>query len=212
MYIAPINYTSKKPSVKYRGIFINDEGWGFRPWASETFEPEVGNAGPRTYAKVCELILRMKGNMLAPAMHPKTIAFHLIPENRVIADRYAIVMTSAHCEPLLYNNTTEWNKNVNGPWNYMENKDGINKVLDQRVSETAPYENAYILALRGIHDGGMVGVPEEQKVTVTEQALQDQRNLLKKHINKPIEEIPQAFVPYKEVLDIYEKGWHYLMT
>lgn len=206
LYIAPINYTSKKPSVKYRGIFINDEGWGFRPWASETFEPEVGNAGPRTYAKVCELILRMKGNMLAPAMHPKTIAFHLLPENRVIADRYAIVMTSAHCEPLLYNNTTEWNKNVNGPWNYMENKDGINKVLDQRVSETAPYENAYILALRGIHDGGMVGVPEEQKVTVTEQALQDQRNLLKKHINKPIEEIPQAFVPYKEVLDIYEKG------
>ncbi|MDO4165301.1 MAG: glycosyl hydrolase 115 family protein [Bacteroides sp.] len=206
LYISSLRYASKRPSVKYRGIFINDEGWGFRPWAAETFEPEVGNAGPRTYAKVCELILRLKGNMLAPAMHPKTVAFHRIPENRVVADRYAIVMTSSHCEPLLYNNTTEWDKKLNGPWNYLENKEGINAVLDKRVSETAAYENAYVLALRGIHDGGMVGVPADRKVAVTGQALQDQRNLLKKHIDKPIEEIPQVFVPYKEVLDIYEQG------
>lgn len=206
LYVQPISYISKAPSVKYRGIFINDEGWGFRPWAAETWEPEVGNAGPKTYSKVCELILRMKGNMLAPAMHPKTIAFNLIPENKVVADKYAIIITSSHCEPLLYNNTTEWDKKINGEWNYLKNKEGINSVLDKRVSEVAPYENAYVLAMRGIHDGGMVGVPDDQKVGVTEQAMQDQRDILAKHIDKPIEEIPQIFVPYKEVLDIYEKG------
>lgn len=206
LFLYPINYMSKIPSVKYRGIFINDEGWGFRPWAAETWEPEVGNAGSKTYSKVCELILRMKGNMLAPAMHPKTTAFNLIPENKVIADKYAIIVTSSHCEPLLYNNTTEWDKKINGEWNYLKNKDGINEVLNKRVSEVAPYENAYVLAMRGIHDGGMVGVPEGQKVGVTEQAMNDQRNILAKHINKPIEDIPQVFVPYKEVLDIYEKG------
>lgn len=206
LFLQPVSYASKAPSVKYRGIFINDEGWGFRPWAAETWEPEVGNAGPKTYSKVCELILRMKGNMMAPAMHPKTIAFNLIPENKVVADKYGIVVTSAHCEPLLYNNTTEWDKKTNGEWNYLKNKEGINSVLDKRVSEVAPYENAYVLAMRGIHDGGMVGVPDEQKVSVTERAMQDQRDILAKHIAKPIEEIPQVFVPYKEVLDIYEKG------
>ena len=56
--------------MKYRGIFINDEGWGFTPWAANTFDPELGDIGPKTYAKVCELILRLKGNMLALAMHP----------------------------------------------------------------------------------------------------------------------------------------------
>lgn len=206
LYLQPLNYVSKAPSVKYRGIFINDEGWGFRPWAAETWEPEIGNAGPKTYSKVCELILRMKGNMLAPAMHPKTIAFNLIPENKVIADKYAIIITSSHCEPLLYNNTTEWDKKVNGEWNYLKNKESINRVLDKRVLEVAPYENVYVLAMRGIHDGGMIGVPDEQKVAVTERAMQDQRDILAKHIDKPIEEIPQIFVPYKEVLDIYEKG------
>lgn len=206
LYISPLKYSSKTPSVKYRGIFINDEGWGFQPWASKTFEKEVGNAGPKTYAKVCELILRMKGNMLAPAMHPKTTAFNLIPENKIVADKYAIIMTSSHCEPMLYNNTTEWDSEVNGEWNYIKNKEGINRVLDKRVAETSPYENVYVLAMRGIHDAGLVGVPEDQKVSVTEQALNDQRGILSKHIDKPIEEIPQIFVPYKEVLDIYEKG------
>ena len=67
------------PSIKYRGIFINDEGWGITPWASKTFDKELGDIGPKTYAKVCELILRLKGNMLAPAMHPSSGAFNSIP-------------------------------------------------------------------------------------------------------------------------------------
>lgn len=112
LYLDPVTYSSKAPSIKYRGIFINDEGWGITPWAARTFEPEVGNIGPKTYAKVCELILRMKGNMLAPAMHPASTAFNVNPDNKIVADKYAIVMTSSHCEPLLYNNTTEWDKKL----------------------------------------------------------------------------------------------------
>lgn len=206
LYVYVDKYISKTPSVKYRGIFINDEGWGIQPWASKTFEKEIGNMGPKTYAKICELILRMKGNMLAPGMHPNTIAFNLVPGNREIADKYGIVMTSSHCEPLLYNNTTEWDKKINGEWNYLTNKDGILNVLEKRTSETSQFENAYVIAMRGIHDGGLIGVPEDRKAHVTEQALMDQRSIISKYINKPIEEIPQVFVPYKEVLDIYEKG------
>lgn len=206
LYVHTARYVSKRPSVKYRGIFINDEGWGIQPWSTNNFDKKVGNIGPKTYAKVCELILRMKGNMLAPAMHPRTTAFNLIPGNREVADKFGIIVTSSHCEPLLYNNTTEWDKKINGEWNYMTNREGILKVLDKRTSETHTFENAYVIALRGIHDGGLVGVPDSQKVAITEKALQDQRKILSKYICKPVNQIPQVFVPYKEVLDIYEKG------
>lgn len=206
LYLETSEYISKAPSVKYRGIFINDEGWGITPWAAKTFEPELGDIGPKTYAKVCELILRMKGNMLAPAMHPGSGAFNKYPDNKVVADSYGIVMTSSHCEPLLFNNVTEWHKDTMGDWNYTTNKDGINKVLDKRISENGPYENFYTLAMRGIHDAGLVGVTKEKEVSLMEEVLNDQRTILSKHINQNIDSIPQQFVPYKEVMDIYEKG------
>lgn len=206
LYLVTPEYTSQAPTVKYRGIFINDEGWGITPWAAKTFDPELGDIGPKTYAKVCELILRMKGNMLAPAMHPGSGAFNKYPENKVVADSYGIVMTSSHCEPLLFNNVTEWFKDTMGDWNYMTNKAGINKVLDQRIAENGRYENFYTLAMRGIHDAGLVGVPKEKEVSLIEEVLNDQRNILSRHIDRPIDSIPQLFVPYKEVMDIYERG------
>ena len=206
VYVKALDYTSKAPSVKYRGIFINDEGWGITPWASKTFDKELGDIGPKTYGKVCELILRMKGNMLAPAMHPSSGAFHKYPANKLVADSFAIVMTSSHCEPLQFNNVTEWNQETMGEWNYMTNKEGINKELDKRVSNTAPYENFYTLAMRGIHDAGLVGVPKGKEVSLIEEVLDDQRAILSKYINHPIGSIPQQFVPYKEVMEIYERG------
>lgn len=205
LYVETLQYVSEVPSVKYRGIFINDEGWGITPWAAKTFDKELGDIGPKTYAKVCELILRMKGNMLAPAMHPGSGAFNKYPENKVVADKYGIVMTSSHCEPLLFNNVTEWSKDM-GDWNYITNKEGINKVLDKRISENGGYENFYTLAMRGIHDSGLVGVPKEKEVSLMEEVLRDQRNILAKHISTPVDSIPQLFVPYKEVMEIYERG------
>ena len=203
---APPTYT-QTPSVRYRGIFLNDEDWGLTPWASQTFEPERGNIGPRTYAKVCELLLRLKANYLAPAMHPVSTSFNQIPENKLVADTFAIVMGSTHCEPLLLNTASEWDTQTMGPWNYDKNKEGINRVLTQRVRENSPYENVYTLALRGLHDGAMsTTLPMHEKVRMLQQALLDQRQILAENIDRPVETVPQAFTPYKEVLEIYSNG------
>ena len=203
---APPTY-SQTPSVRYRGIFLNDEDWGLTPWASQTFEPERGNIGPRTYAKVCELLLRLKANYLAPAMHPVSTSFNQIPENKLVADTFAIVMGSTHCEPLLLNTASEWDTQTMGPWNYDKNKEGINRVLTQRVRENSPYENVYTLALRGLHDGAMsTTLPMHEKVRMLQQALLDQRQILAENIDRPVETVPQAFTPYKEVLEIYSNG------
>ena len=120
---------SESPSVRYRGIFLNDEDWGLTPWAAETYEPERGNIGPRTYARICELLLRLKANYLAPAMHPVSTPFNRIPENKMVADTFAIVMGTTHCEPLLLNTAGEWDRETMGPWDYDRNKAGINRVL-----------------------------------------------------------------------------------
>ncbi|EXY30249.1 hypothetical protein M080_7491, partial [Bacteroides fragilis str. 3397 T10] len=103
-------FISKTPSVKFRGVFINDEDWGLYRWSKRNFEKERGNFGPKTYAKVCELLLRLQANYLCPAMHDASMAFHRIPENRLVADSFAIVMGSSHCEPLLFNTASEWKR------------------------------------------------------------------------------------------------------
>lgn len=208
LYINAPATLSKTPSVKYRGIFLNDEDWGLKPWAAKTFEKERGNIGPRTYAKICELLLRLKANHLAPAMHPVSTAFYQIPENKLVADTFAIVMGSSHCEPLLLNTASEWHSKTMGPWDYNKNKNKINEVLGSRVKENSAYENVYTLALRGLHDSemGSGDVSMKEKVKMLESALKDQRNLIAQQIDKPIETIPQAFTPYKEVLEIYSNG------
>ncbi len=206
LYLDYVNYCSQAPSVKYRGIFINDEDWGLHPWASHCMDPAVGDIGPNTYEKVFELLLRLKANMMAPAMHECTKAFYTVPGNMEMADRYGILITTSHCEPLLYNNASEWDNRTQGEWNYQTNRQAIDQALDARVKQTADKENIYTIALRGKHDEGMKGGSLDEKFALLGQAIQSQRNILSKHIQKPIQEIPQIFVPYKEVLDIYEKG------
>ena len=200
-------FSSKAPSVKYRGIFINDEDWGLKPWASKTFEPKVGDIGPKTYAKICELLLRLKANYLCPAMHSCTKAFNHYPDNKLVADSFAIVMGSVHCEPLLFNNASEWDRKTMGEWNYVTNRDGINDVLRKRVHENGKYENVYTLAMRGIHDAVMAGnLTLEEQARVLERAFDDQREILSSELHKPANQIPQAFTPYKEVLETYDHG------
>lgn len=200
-------YISKEPTVKYRGIFINDEDWGLYRWSKRNFEKEVGNFGPRTYAKVCELLLRLQANYLCPAMHDASMAFHRIPENRVVADRFAIIMGSSHCEPLLFNTASEWKRDKMGEWDYINNKKGVDSVLNARVKECAPFENVYTLALRGLHDRSMNASNDMgDRKDMLQEALMAQRQMLIDAIGKPGEEIPQAFTPYKEVLDVYDEG------
>ena len=202
-------YVSQEPTVKYRGIFINDEDWGLKPWASKNYEKELGDIGPKTYARVCELLLRLKANMLAPAMHSCTGAFYSHPESKVMADSFGIIITTSHCEPLLLNNAakSEWDSKRDGDWNYKTNRDVIWKKWDDRLTEASQYENIYTVAMRGVHDAGLRGnLPMEERVPLIEQVIKEQRELLEKHTKKKAADIPQIFVPYKETMDIYENG------
>lgn len=203
------NYVSASPTIKYRGIFINDEDWGLKTWAEKNFEKELGDIGPKTYDKVCELILRLKGNMLAPAMHTCTGAFYSHPESQVMADKWGIMITTSHCEPLLFNNAapSEWDKTRDGEWNYETNSQTILNKLDDRIRETAQYENIYTMGMRGLHDEAMKGStnPKDRARTL-EKVFEKQRGILEKYKKTKATKLPQIFVPYKETLDIYDAG------
>jgi len=205
LYTGTVNYLSKGPSVKYRGLFINDEDWGLFPWAANTFDPETGNIGPKTYEKVFELLLRLKANTLWPAMHKVSQPFNADPENAKLADRYAIVMGSSHAEPMLRNNVGEW-KEAGDRFNYVTNAEGVKAYWRERVQTNHAYESLYVLGMRGIHDSGIVGVSTlEDKVALLDRIITDQRQMLREEVGNP-ETLPQMFVPYKEVLDIYRAG------
>ena len=195
-----------EPSVKYRGIFINDEDWGLEPWAAKTFEPETGNIGPKTYAKVCELLLRLKANTLWPAMHEVTWPFNSIAANAQVADDYAIVMGSSHAEPMLRNNVGEW-KTKPEDYNFLTNPSGVTDYWEQRVRENGKFENNYTLGMRGIHDSAIQGPKTQaERIPLLEKIFSVQRNLLSKYIRPDVESVPQIFCPYKEVLADYRAG------
>lgn len=135
--------TVGEPSVKYRGIFINDEDWGMQPWAALNMDPDVKDIGPNTYAHVFELMLRLRANYLWPAMHPSTKAFWYYKQNPVMARKYDIVLGASHCEPLLRNNVDEWKNNYKeeygeapGAWNWKTNSAAITKYWTDRVIES----------------------------------------------------------------------------
>ena len=203
------NCVSKSPTIKYRGFFINDEDWGLKTWAAKNFEKDLGDIGPKTYDRVCELILRLKGNMLAPAMHDCTGAFYSHPESQVMADKWGIMITTSHCEPLLFNNAakSEWDKARDGEWNYETNSVTILKKLDNRIRETARYDNIYTMGMRGLHDEAMKGSTDpKDRARTLEKVFAKQRGILEKYKKQKATKLPQIFVPYKETLDIYDAG------
>lgn len=203
------NYVSKSPTVKYRGVFINDEDWGLKTWSSRNYEKDLGDIGPKTYDRICELILRLRGNMVAPAMHSCTGAFYSHPESQVMADKWGIMITTSHCEPLLFNNAaeSEWSKERDGEWNYETNRQTIISKLDNRIRETAQYDNIYTTGMRGLHDEAMKGSTDNTtRARTLEKVFAEQRAILEKYKHRKATAIPQIFVPYKETLDIYDAG------
>lgn len=209
LYIQPGLFVQGEPSVQYRGIFINDERFGgWARWAEQTFDKETGKVGPKTYQKVFELLLRLKANYLWPAMHPGTQAFNADPENARLADDYAIVMGTSHCEQMLRNNEGEWKAvGTYGDFNYITNRETMLQYWEERVRTNGKYENTYTLGLRGIHDYPMEGAnTTAERVALMQQAINDQRDMLRRNIAKPIEEIPQVLCTYEEVLDAYHNG------
>ncbi len=202
------------PSVKNRGIFFNDEDWGLMPWSSTNFEPGLptvgatkGAIGPKTYAKVFELLLRLRANTIWPAMHEVSVPFYFTKGNKEIADKYGIVVGTSHCEPLMRNSATEWDIAGKGEYNYKTNKDAILSYWTERLKELKGSDNIYTIGLRGKHDGMMQGVKTlKEHKTVLTQVIKDERELLKTYVNPDVSKVPQVFIPYKEVLDVYNDG------
>jgi hypothetical protein len=204
--IKHVRFIQKSPSVKYRGIFINDEMWGLRPWAMNTLAPEEGKGlGPTTYAKIFELLIRLKANTLWPAMHQQTKPFNYYGENKIVADKYGIIMGSSHIEPMLRNNIgdAEWDHEYPGePWDYLKNRNHMFQYWEKRVKENGRYENMYTIGKRGKDDEAGSDIT----VSVLEKIFTDQRNILKKWVNKDVTKVPQVLIPYTEVLNLYNKG------
>lgn len=208
------------PVVMYRGIFLNDEDWNLMPWSSLTYEPLMrsqhggngkgrkGEIGPYTYSRICELLLRLKANTLWPAMHRCTRPFYLVDGNKEVADKYGIIIGTSHCEPMLRNANGEWKSWAGDPkgskYNYVTNRDSVLLFWQQRVMDMRNSDCIYTIGMRGIHDGkmnGVGGVKDHLKALTA--VIKDQRSMLSEYVG---DQVPQQFIPYKEVLDCYNAG------
>lgn len=186
--------------VEYRGIFINDEDWSIRPWA--------GGITKEMYRRVFELLLRLRGNAIWPAMHEGSTAFFNVEGAKALADSFGIAVGSSHCEPLLRNNVGEWDVSERGRYNYITNRDAVQQYWIERLQEVkgSVGGNIFTIGMRGIHDGSMEGVKTmDEKFDALQQVINDQQALIREYIGDPSEQM-QVFVPYKEVLQIYESG------
>ena len=201
--------TLQSPSVPYRGIFINDEDWGLMPWSGLTYEPEGGlhTVGPRTTARIFELLTRLRANTYWPAMHECTRPFFLTEGNRREAERYGIYIGGSHCEPMASSTAGEWPIRGVGKYDFVNNRANVVDFWEKRLDEVSGQEIVYTLGMRGVHDSKMLGANtvEEQKAAL-EEVLGVQRDMLARKINPDVTSIPQVFIPYKEVLDVYNAG------
>ena len=196
---------SKEPSVKYRGFFINTGR--LQIWAAHTFDPARGGIGPKTYARVFELMWRLKANTLWPAMSDHDIAFNEIPANYDLARDYAIIRGSSHVEMLLRNNSHEWDPKTMGPYNWLTNQPRMIRYWEEAVQKFGRYDNLYTVGLRGADDFPMEGANTPEKMAqVVSAAIAAQRRILSETLHEPAAEIPQVFTPYKEIAAAYNTG------
>lgn len=146
------------------------------PWSSQTYEPSdiKGHIGPKTNARIFELLLRLRANTYWPAMHECTLPFFLTEGNRKVAEEYGIFIGSSHCEPMVCSAAGEWRRRGQGDYDYVNNSASVYKFWEDRVKEVAQQGNIYTLGMRGVHDGQMQGAKTvaEQKA-VLERVLKD---------------------------------------
>ena len=201
LYVNPGKYVRTPPKVKYRGIFINDEEPALGPWARQKF----GGVNSKMYAHVFELILRLRGNFLWPAMWGK--AFNEDdPANPRLADEYGIVMGTSHHEPMI-RAQQEWKKNGKGAWNYATNEAELREFWRFGVERNKSYESIVTIGMRGDGDEPMVkGGDMQASIALLERIVADQRKLIADAINPDVTKVPQAWALYKEVADYYAHG------
>lgn len=197
LYVRPGSYTDGEPTIKYRGIFINDEAPAFSGWAKAKF----GGLNHKVYEKVFELILRLKGNYLWPAMWGN--AFNDDDKlNPVLADEYGIVMGTSHHEPM-DRAQQEWKRYGKGPWNYEENKTVLQDFWRKGIQSMGTKETIVTVGMRG--DGDMP-MTEGSNITLLENIVSDQRKIITEVTGKPASQTPQMWALYKEVQEYYDKG------
>lgn len=197
LYVAAGRHTLGTPQVKYRGIFLNDEAPALSGWAKEKF----GGINSKMYAHVFELILRLKGNYLWPAMWGN--AFN--DDDKAspgLADTYGIVMGTSHHEPML-RAQQEWKRYGKGPWNYQTNAPVLQEFWRQGIKNMGTHESIVTIGMRGDGDEPM---SEGSNIKLLEKIVADQRQILAEETHRPADQTPQVWALYKEVQDYYDKG------
>ncbi|GGF50160.1 glycosyl hydrolase 115 family protein [Echinicola rosea] len=197
LYVARVRYSLGTPAVRYRGIFINDEAPALAGWATEKF----GGFNHQFYEKVYELILRLKGNFLWPAMWGRAL-YDDDPLNPVLADKYGVVIGTSHHEPLMRAHV-EWSRYGEGDWNYATNEERLRTFWQEGMERMGDHESIVTLGMRGDGDEPM---SEESNIALLEKIVADQREIIKDVTGKPITATPQVWALYKEVQEYYDKG------
>ena len=194
-------YTDGEPAVRYRGIFLNDEAPCLTSWVKNTYGTEYGDH--RFYQRVFELVLRLRGNMMWPAMWGW--AFYADdPENEKTADEMGVVMSTSHHEPMARNHQ-EYARNRKGwgPWNYQKNKTNLQKFFREGIERMKGTEQIVTIGMRGDGDEAM---SEEADTKLMTNIINDQRKIIADVTGRKASETPQVWALYKEVLDYYDKG------
>lgn len=197
IFIKPGIYSDGEPKVKYRGIFINDEAPALSGWAYEKY----GGFNSQMYSHVFELILRLKGNFLWPAMWGR--AFYVDDTlNPALADELGIVIGTSHHEPMMRAHA-EWKMFGTGPWSYEKNPQVLDEFWRGGYKRMGSYESIVTLGMRGDGDEPMSA---ESNIALLESIVKRQREIIAEVSGKPVEQQPQVWALYKEVLDYYKKG------
>ncbi|GAA4728941.1 glycosyl hydrolase 115 family protein [Flavisolibacter ginsenosidimutans] len=197
VFIKPGIYNFGSPSVKYRGIFINDEAPAFSGWTKEKF----GGVNHLVYEKIFELLLRLKANYLWPAMWGN--AFNDDDTlNSVLADKWGIVMGTSHHEPML-RAQQEWKRYGKGPWDYTKNDSTLRAFWKRGIQNMGKHESIVTVGMRG--DGDMP-MTQGTAIGLLEKIVADQRKIIEDVTHKPASQTPQMWALYKEVQDYYDKG------
>ena len=201
LYVKQGEYTDGEPLVSYRGLFLNDEAPCLTSWVKNTFGTDFGDH--RFYEKVFELILRLKGNFLWPAMWGW--AFYADdPENSKTADEMGIIIGTSHHEPMARNHQEyarhrgEW-----GPWNYQKNQEKLDQFFREGIERMKGTDDIVTIGMRGDGDEAM---SEEADTKLLQRVVENQRKIIRQVTGKPANKTPQVWALYKEVLDYYDKG------
>ncbi|APV48682.1 glycosyl hydrolase [Betaproteobacteria bacterium GR16-43] len=197
LFIAPGTRVADAPVVQYRGIFLNDEEPALTGWAKEKY----GGYNHKFYERVFELILRLRGNYLWPAMWNSAF-YKDDPENGRLADEYGIVMSTSHHEPMMRAHF-EWRKNGRGPWDYDRNEKVLRDFWRGGLRETRDFEKVVTLGMRGDGDTPMSA---DANVALLERIVADQRRIIGEELNRDVTKVPQVWALYKEVQEYYERG------